>query len=130
MATGTLSAENCAHRVWKWNVDKAAGRALQLFVNDGHEPWRLDGVVEVAEEAIDQRKAGWGDANTGGSVPKVQSQTSNEAVLVGKSDDDRVRYVVTLRKYSWLLSSARNNWNWVVWLPASVERTECATQQR
>ena len=49
-------AENCTHKNWKWKVDRKAALELQQFVNDGHEPWRMDVTGTVAEQAIEARK--------------------------------------------------------------------------
>lgn len=129
IAQGALAGD-CTQKFWTWAVDKTSARALQQFVNDGHEPWRMDDVVTVAQQAIAIRKAEWGDTNTVIGAPKVLSETGGEAVLVANSKDGEIRYVVTLRKYGWLLKQAQNRWSLVVWIPASVERTDCASQNR
>lgn len=85
----------------------------------------MDSVAEVAEEAINQRKTEWGDANTAIGAPKVLVQTGGAAVLLASSRDGSIRYTVTLYKYGWLLSLAQNDWRNVIWLPASVERSDC-----
>jgi hypothetical protein len=58
----------------------------------------------------------------------VISQTADEAKLTAESEDGRMRYQVTLRKYAWLLPTAKNDLAKVIWLPASVELTECAAK--
>jgi len=120
-----LAGDNCTHKTWNWKVDKKAAMELQQFVNDGHEPWRMDNVATIAGQAIDDRRKDWDDESTIFEAPKVISETENVARLDARSEDSRVRYEITLRKYSWLLPSAKENWNWVIWLPASVERTGC-----
>jgi|ERR1035438_7509239 hypothetical protein len=64
------------------------------------------------------------DYNTVLGVVKPISETKDTAVMVATSKDGHVRYEVKLRKYSWLLHSAKK-WQWMIWLPAQVERTEC-----
>ena len=123
-----FAADDCSHKIWKWNLDKKAALELQQSVNQGHQPWRMDDVAAVATEAISDRKKGWADDNTILGVPTVVSQTKDNTMWVAKSEDGRVRYKVTLRKYSWLLRSAGDDWRRIVWLPASVERIECPAQ--
>ena len=67
----------------------------------------MDGVAAVASEGIENRKKDWADSNTILDTPKLISQTKDTAIVVAKSQDGRVRYEVTLRKYPWLLHSAR-----------------------
>ena len=123
-----FAADDCSHKVWKWKVDKNAALDLQQSINGGHQPWRVDDVAAVATEAIADRKKDWADDNTVLGVPNPISQTKDTALMIAKSDNGHVRYEVTLRKYAWLLHSAHDDWNWVIWLPASVERIECSAQ--
>ena len=125
----TFASDNCSHKDWRWKVDKNAAFDLQQFVNQGHEPWRMDGTAAIAEEAIDDRKKDWADVNTVLEAPQIISETRNTALLIAKSGDGSVRYKVTLRKYSWLLHSAKNNWSWIIWIPEAVERIECPVQR-
>jgi len=120
-----LAVDDCNHKLWTWRVDKKAAHKLQQFVNHGHEPWRLDDVATVAENAIDAQKGVWADRNTILKTPKVTSQTNDTALLVSTSEDGGIYYEVVLRKPAWLLHDAHDNWDWVVWLPTSVERIEC-----
>ena len=121
----TLAWDKCSHKTWNWKVDRKAALELQQFVNEGHEPWRMDGLVEVANEGIANRQKDWADSSTILNAPKLISQTKDTAILEASSQRGRVRYEVTLRKYSWLVHSARDNWNWVIWLSATIERTDC-----
>ncbi len=130
VAIGGFAGDDCTQQFWMWTVDKASARALQQSVSEGHQPWRMDDVVAVAEQAVDGRKSAWGDAKTVIGTPKVLTKTGGEAVLLASSSDGSIRYVVTLRKYGWLLEAARNDWRQVIWLPASVERSHCASQKR
>jgi len=125
LLSGYATSADCSRKTWTWKVDKKAALELQQSVNDGHEPWRMDDPSAVASEAIAQRKKQWSDDSTILGVPQQISMTKDTAVMVAKSGDGRVRYQVTLRKYSWLLHSARDDWRWVVWTPASVERIDC-----
>lgn len=83
----------------------------------------------MAVEAINERKQEWADYDTVLGVPQEVSQTGDSAVLVAKSQDGHARYEVSLRKYSWLLGLPKNDLSRVIWLPASVERVECASEQ-
>lgn len=128
LAAIAFAADDCRHKVWKWNVDKKAALDLQQSVNDGHQPWRMDDMAAVATEAIADRKKDWADDNTLLDEPTVLSRTNDTAVMLARSADRGIRYHITLRKYSWLLPSASDNWRRVVWLPANVERIECPAQ--
>lgn len=123
-----FAADDCTHKVWKWKVDKYAALGLQQSINEGHQPWRVGDITAVATEAIADRKKGWADYNTVLDEPAALSRTNDTAVMIAKSADSRIRYQVTLRKYSWLLPSASDSWRRVIWLPASVERIECPVQ--
>jgi hypothetical protein len=119
-----VTADNCAHKVWTWKVDRKAARELQQSVDQGHQPWRLDESA-VAAEAINGRKQEWADYDTVLGVPQQVSQTSDSAVLVAKSQNGHTRYEVSLRKYPRLLGPTQNDLRRLIWLPASVERVEC-----
>jgi len=119
------AADDCSQKIWNWKVDRSAALEMQNWVNAGHEPWRMDDEAAVATSAIADRKKEWSDYNTVLTSPQLVSQTKDIAQLTATSQDGRVRYEVTLRKYPWLLQSAKDKWNWVIWLPASVERIEC-----
>ncbi len=110
-----------------WAVDKRAAIQLQHFVNDGHEPWRLNDIA-VAEAAVNSRKHAWADDNTVLKAPEIRSKTRDRVRAAAISEDGKVRYEVTLRRYPWLLNSAKDKWQWVIWLPASVERIDCNAQ--
>jgi hypothetical protein len=126
LAPGTFASDNCSHRVWTWKVDKKAALELQQFVNEGHEPWRMDDTATIAGQAINERKKEWADYDTVVGVAKPISQTKDRAVMIATSADGRIRYEVTLWKYSWLLNSAKKRQG-IIWLPASVQRIECPT---
>ncbi|MGB8771895.1 MAG: hypothetical protein WCC92_19935 [Candidatus Korobacteraceae bacterium] len=125
-ASSTFASDNCGHKVWNWKVDKSGALEVQKSVNEGHEPWRMDDTATVAGQAIDERKKEWADYNTVVGAPKPISETKDTALMVATSEEGRVRYEVTLRKYSWLLRSAKK-WQWIIWLPVRVERIECPT---
>jgi hypothetical protein len=124
VAPSTSASDNCGHKVWNWKIDKKAALELQQFISEGHQPWRMD--EAAAGQAIDERKKEWADYNTIVEVAKPISQTRDTARMAATSKDGHIRYEVTLRKYSWLLDSAKK-WQWMIWLPANVERIECPT---
>jgi hypothetical protein len=126
LTSNIFGSDNCSHKVWNWKVDKKAALELQQFVNEGHEPWRMDDTATIAGHAIDERKKEWADYGTVVGVAKPISQTGDTAVMAATSKDGHIRYEVVLRKYSWLLDSAKK-WQWMIWLPAKVERIECPT---
>lgn len=107
-------------------MDKKAALELQQFVNEGHEPWRMDNTATIAGQAIDERKKEWDDYNTVVGVAKLISQRRDTALMAATSKDGRIRYEVMLRRSSGLLDSAKK-WQWMIWLPAKVERIEGPT---
>lgn len=122
--------DKCASKVWYWKVDKQAALSLQESVNQGFQPWRMDDVITIAEQAIEERKKEWSDWNTVTVLPMVVSESRDTAQLNAISQPSgTIRYHVTLKKYGWLLNSARQ-WKSVIWLPEKVERLECEPSTR
>lgn len=119
-----LAADTCTSKTWNWKVDETEAMDLQASVNEGHQPWRTDDVSTIAAQAIEERKKEWSDFDAILDVPKVTFRSNNTARLTAKDTAGTIAYKVTLRKYSWLLKSA-GEWRWIIWLPASVERTQC-----
>jgi hypothetical protein len=123
-----LAANNCTHRTWKWEINKKAARELQQSVNEGHQPWRLDDVVAVAQEAINSRKVGWGDGNLILGIPKLTKMSEDMELVVAATDKNllpyHVTYFVTVRKFSWLKNPDQNSHS-IIWIAAEVERVEC-----
>jgi hypothetical protein len=127
-ATASFASDSCSHKVWKWTVNKKQATELQHFSNEGHEPWRMGDVDAVTRETIANRKKDWTDHNIILWAPAVISKSGDTATMVAQSQDRHICYQDTLRKYSWLLQPAHNEWQWIIWLPASVERADCPTQ--
>jgi hypothetical protein len=107
LTLSTFASDNCSHKVWNWKVDKKAALQLQQFVNEGHESWRVDDTATVAGQAVNARKKEWSDYSPILGAAKPISETKDVTVMIATSEDGRVRYEVTLRKYSWLLHSAK-----------------------
>jgi hypothetical protein len=107
LATAASAASDCSHKLWNWKVDQKAARQLQQSVNEGHEPWRMNDINTLAGNVIQERKHNWADYNTVLEMPIVISQSKERASLVAKSKDGRLSNKVTLRKYPWLMHSAR-----------------------
>ena len=127
LAPSAFGSDDCNHKMWKWTVDKKAAIDLQKLVNDGRQPWRMDDTAAVASEAIQARKKEWADNDTVVEAAKPISQTRDTALMAAASKDGHIRYEVTLRKYSWLLHSAHDHWDWIIWFAARVQRIECPT---
>lgn len=85
----------------------------------------MNDLARVATEAITDRKQDWADYNAILGTAALTSQTKDTAAMVAQSQDGHVRYQVTLRKYSWLLQPAHDDWRWVIWIPNKVERIAC-----
>lgn len=124
-----FAANDCTHRTWKWQINKKAAQELQQSVNEGHQPWRLDDVVAVAQEAINSRKVEWGDSNLTLGVPKLRAKMSEGTELVVAANEKNllpyhVAYFVTVRKFSWLKDPGQDS-NSIIWIAAEVERVAC-----
>ncbi len=88
--TSTFASDNCSQKVWTWKVDKKAALELQQFVNEGHQPWRMDDTAGIAIQAIDDRKKAGADYNTVVGVAKPVSEAKDTAIVVATSEDGRI----------------------------------------
>ncbi len=93
LTSSTFASDNCSHKVWNWKVDKKAALELQRFVNEGHEPWRMDDTATIAGQAIEEHKKEWADYSTvrrRGQADLTRRQDT--AVMVATSLDGHIRY--------------------------------------
>jgi hypothetical protein len=116
----------CLSRTQVERVNKQAYEQLQDFVNEGHEPWRLDSQAVAASQVFALEgtpKARW-DLY---SLPLTTVQeTKMQAVYEYESRSRHgVSYRIKLRHFDWLLPLARK-WEWMVWAPVAVVITDCS----
>jgi hypothetical protein len=126
LCVGSLSVVGqCSSRTQVEHVDRHAYEQLQQFVNEGHEPWRLDSQAVAASEVLTLEK-----------VPKEQwdvytvhltaiQETETRSVYEYESRSQHgLSYRITVERFEWLLPAAKK-WQWMVWAPAQVTITNC-----
>jgi hypothetical protein len=117
----------CSEKNWKWKVDRKAAFSLQAFVDEGHQPWRLDDIRTIVGQSIDERRRTWADASFGKLLePDEPTKLDREWIVDGYwvSYDGLTSYAATLKKPAWLMTKAKKL-DWEVWLPYSVYRWQC-----
>jgi hypothetical protein len=129
LAPYVFAADDCTHRTWKWEINKKAAQELQQSVNEGHQPWRLEDVVAIAQEAINSRKVEWGDGTLILGVPKLRGATGEGTELVVAATENNllpyhIAYFVTVRKFPWLKDSGQDASS-IIWIATEVERVAC-----
>ncbi len=114
----------CSSEVHQIPISRGSYQKLQIFVNQGHQPWRLDArLVAIAQFlALEHRKIE-------GQNSDVPSQTVYEGRSLGVFEFDSasrkgLKYKITVRKFKWLLHSAKK-WSWAIWVPAEYEVINC-----
>lgn len=112
----------CPAKAGKQRVVRKDYENLQRWVNQGHQPWRLDARPVAGATILEVEGAPKGsDAY---QVPlRTVTETHRSAIFeyyAGK----HLCYVVTLRRYSWLLPLAKK-WDWMVWAPTDVSCAKC-----
>lgn len=99
-------------------VDRAAVKQVQIFVNEGHEPWRMDAQSVAAERILFLRKVKRVDYDA--LKVSLEQVTSGETRATFKYKDTNKTYRVTVQRYAWLLPLAKQ-WRWSVWTPTEEE---------
>jgi hypothetical protein len=122
-SSGTILAQ-CSSQVRVENIDKQKVREIQSVVNDGHQPWRLDAQAVAASKALEldnTPKERWNVYR----VPATSvSESETGATYEFKSQQPGVSYLVTVKRFDWLLPSAKK-WKWMIWTPTEVQFTRC-----
>jgi hypothetical protein len=114
----------CTLHKHEFPIDRSKARQLQVAVNQGHQPWRLDSRA-VAGSVINQLRNATGDVY---HVPFiVLSTTMKRTVLISYNGDNHISYRVTLRKFQWLLPLAIN-WQSMIWIPTDAAVRRCPAQ--
>ena len=116
--------EGCAPKVFEETTDRKEIVRLQRWVDDGHEPWRMDNPELVAHQKLmDLASSVKGFGAHRGSPDRVVVRGSY-AVIVYRSELGDKAYRVTLRKFTWLVPIA-GKLKWVIWSPTKVEILNC-----
>jgi len=115
----------CSSHVQAKELDKKVWGQLQQFVNEGHQPWRLDSYAVAGEEVLrlDQTpKEQW---DVYGVPLNLVEQTERRAVYQYTSRlHSGTTHQVTVERPDWLLPSAKK-WEWMAWVPVAVKTTRC-----
>ncbi|MDT8070171.1 MAG: hypothetical protein ROO76_18550 [Terriglobia bacterium] len=99
-------------------VDRAAVKQLQVFVNEGHEPWRMDAKSVAAERILLLRKVKTTDHDVF-NVP-LEQVSSSETHATFQYKGSSKNYRVTVQRFAWLLPLAKQ-WKWAVWTATEEE---------
>jgi|SRR5579864_2023549 len=101
-------------------------KALQKWVNDGHEPWRLDAASVASAQVLELDPALKGVHPN--SLPvRQESATTRRAVLVYASPDSTKSYRIILKRFDWLLPLAKK-WKFMIWVVTEVQITSPSTK--
>jgi hypothetical protein len=97
---------------------------VQQFVNDGHQPWRLDSQPVAAEKALQLDNTPKNQWNVYGVPASLVSQSKTEAIYDIKSQQVEVSYRIRVERFNWLLPYAKR-WERMVWTPTEAKVTRC-----
>jgi hypothetical protein len=97
---------------------------LQQFVNEGHQPWRLDSQAVAAATALQLDNASRQESSVYAVPSKLLSQSENQATYEIKGAQPGITYRITVARFDWLLPSAQK-WEWMVWTETQVQMTRC-----
>jgi len=106
-------------------VNRKEARRLQSFVNEGHEPWRLDAQAVAAEKIFELEKTPQQNWNLY-SLALTQIE-SNERLAVFEyqsRQQEGTSYRVTVRRLEWLLPLAKK-WEFILWVPTEIVVIKC-----
>ena len=121
---GSIAGE-CPSHASNLKIDVKAYERMQQFVNEGHEPWRLDSQAVAAEQVLKEEKTPKEQWNVYTLPLEPIEETQQRAIY---KHDSRlhpgVSYRVTVERPAWLLSSAKK-WEWMIWIPTEIVATHC-----
>jgi hypothetical protein len=115
----------CTSRTQVERVDKRTYEQLQHFVNEGHEPWRLDSQAVAATQILALEKVPKGQWDPY-LLPLTVVQESQTQCVYRYENPSRpgLSYQITVKRFDWLLPFAEK-WEWMVWAPLEVTVTDC-----
>ncbi len=117
---------DCHTRVVHYNIKAQPAFDQQKFVNDGHEPWRLEAESVAAEELLKYEGASFPKHDVASVHLDTVVLTQRSAIFEWKSQDLSRRYIIELRKPSWrwFLELAKT-YDHMVWFPVKTTITTC-----
>ena len=121
--------KGCGTRQFNEKLDRKEVEALQPWVNDGHEPWRIDNPELVAHQKLLQLALSVRGFGAHQAPPEQIVRREHYAVYLYKSVVGNKTYRVTVRKFQWLVPIAGKP-QWVIWVPTRVLVTDCSKDQR
>jgi len=126
-AVSCRAALKCGGKDVTAPVDRGAEIKLQEFVNDGHQPWRMDSESVAAEELI---RLEYPDTRTSVTQVKLKRVTGSRtrAVYAWRKADGTRSYRIEVERPSWLLPTAKR-YEWMIWVPVRAVLTECVVTQ-
>ena len=109
-------------------IDRKQVEDLQRWVNEGHEPWRLDNPELLANQKLLELKGKVKEIGSYKVPPRQIVDKKNLAVFLYDSVLDEKTYRVTLEKFQWLLPLAKR-WEWTIWYVTAVDVIESHCSQ-
>lgn len=99
----------------------------QLFVNEGHEPWRLDSNAVASEYLFSKLGVPQAQWDVYRSELHAIAVSDRRAVFEYFDQTHQTCFRVTVGRYKWLLAVARR-WEWMIWVPESIDSFHCTKQ--
>lgn len=118
-----VATAQCSPKTGRQPVLKKDYEDLQRWVNDGHEPWRMDANAVAAEALLKFRDASKDEWDVYRVNLKTVQETQIHAVYE-YSAGQNLCYKVTVQRFSWLLPLAKK-WDSMVWAPTDVSCKQC-----
>jgi len=118
------SAKGCGSTRFEQKLNRKEIENLQRWVDDGHEPWRMDAPQLVANQKLLELAASVKGVGPHQTSPQQIVRRPDYAVLVYQSVVGKRTYRVTLRKFHWLVGVA-GRLDWVIWVATQVDLVDC-----
>lgn len=122
----TNIAAQCRTVSFPQKTSRHAVEDFQKWINEGHEPWRLDEADVVASGGL----SGFHEEHKYLPVPKWFSprkvkQKPHRVIFAFDSMTQGFSYKVTVRKFDWLLPVAKK-FEWISWYVTEVDLVDCS----
>ena len=111
----------CSSNIQALKLNRAGYRQIQRYVNQGHQPWRLDSNAVAGVVILDLTHAK--DRTSAYDVPLVEvSETERRAIYLYRLKGSS--YYITLERFDWLLPVAKR-WESMIWVPTHTTILTC-----
>lgn len=117
-------AQNCTQHTTKLRVDHKNYQELQRFVNEGHQPWRLDSQAVAGWKALEVDHVPGHPSAYLVDVKLVSEKGRIEIYEYKSVHDPYTVYRIALQHPKWLDSLAKKPQR-MIWVPVEVTTTTC-----